>query len=194
MKKRTSTWLRQSVRRFPSWILGLLGIIMVILVPVLYFLPRTNKPSTNPSDYLPVKPVHVDHSDIVKGEFTTGQEVTRACLECHKDAATDLMATTHWTWESKAFDVPWRDTDVTIGKINQINNFCIGSQGNENRCMTCHAGYGWEGDKETVLYKTENVASLASHGSQCPRAHPRQLWNLSLRRRRRQWRQTRRPR
>ncbi len=55
-----------------------------------------------------------------------------------------MMKTTHWTWESKAFDVPWRDTPVTIGKINQINNFCIGSQGNENKCMSCHAGYGWE--------------------------------------------------
>ena len=27
-------------KRFPFWTLGLLGIILVILVPVLYFLPR----------------------------------------------------------------------------------------------------------------------------------------------------------
>ena len=49
--------------------------------------------------------------------------------------------------KSKPFDVPWRDQPVTIGKINQINNFCIGSQGNENKCMSCHAGYGWEAGK-----------------------------------------------
>ena len=117
-------------KRFPSWTLGLLGIMIVILVPVVYFLPRALQSSTNPADYLPKKAVHVDHADIVKGEFKTGQDVTRACLECHEDAATDVMKTTHWTWESRAFDVPWRDTPVTIGKINQINNFCIGSQGN----------------------------------------------------------------
>ncbi len=150
--------------RLPSWTLGLLGILLVILVPVLYFLPRaTEGAKTNPADYLPEHPVHVDHKDIIKGEFKTGQDVTRACLECHADAATDFMKTTHWTWESKAFDVPWRDDAVTIGKINQINNFCIGSQGNENKCMSCHAGYGWEAGKETALADPDNVDCLACH-------------------------------
>jgi len=37
-------------KRFPFWTLGLLGIILVILVPVLYFLPRAAKASTNPAD------------------------------------------------------------------------------------------------------------------------------------------------
>jgi octaheme c-type cytochrome (tetrathionate reductase family) len=150
-------------KRFPYWILGLLGIILVILVPVLYFLPRANNPSTNPADYLPQKPVHVDHSDIVQGEFSTGQDVTRACLECHKDAATDLMKTTHWTWESKEFDVPWRDEPVTIGKANQINNFCISAQGNQKKCMSCHAGYGWEEDQPYDYTNPENVDCLACH-------------------------------
>jgi octaheme c-type cytochrome (tetrathionate reductase family) len=153
----------QMKKRLPSWTLGLLGIILLILVPVLYFLPSANKPSTNPTDYLPQHPIHVDHADIVNGDFKTGQDVTRTCLECHEDAATDFMKTTHWTWESKAFDVPWRDEPVTIGKINQINNFCIGSQGNENKCMSCHAGYGWEAGKETALANQENVDCLACH-------------------------------
>jgi octaheme c-type cytochrome (tetrathionate reductase family) len=149
--------------RLPSWTLGLLGIMLVIIVPILYFLPRANQPATNRADYLPEKPVHVDHADIVKGEFKTGQDVTRACLECHADAAIQIMSTTHWTWESKSFDVPWRDTDVTIGKINQINNFCIGSQGNENKCMVCHAGYGWEAGKQAQQSQPENVDCLACH-------------------------------
>src|SRR5215212_8536240 len=115
MKKRTSTWLRQLVHRFPFWSLGMFGIAFVVLVPILYFLPHADKLS-NPADYLPTKSVHVDHHDIIKGEFKTGQEVTRACLQCHPDAATQMMNTTHWTWESRSFDVPWRDTPVTIGK------------------------------------------------------------------------------
>src|SRR3989304_5963976 len=148
--------------RFPSWTLGLLGILLLILVPVIYYLPRTQA-STDPAAHIPAKAVHVDHKDIVKGEFKTGQDVTRACLECHENAATALMKTTHWTWESKAFNVPWRDEDVTIGKINQINNFCIGSQGNENKCRSCHGGYGWEKGKESALASAENVDCLACH-------------------------------
>ena len=58
---------------------------------------------------------------------------------------------------------PGAMTPVTIGKINQINNFCIGSQGNENKCMSCHAGYGWEEGSETALAKPENVDCLACH-------------------------------
>jgi octaheme c-type cytochrome (tetrathionate reductase family) len=150
-------------KHLPSWTLGLLGILLLILVPVLYFLPRAHQSSTNPEDYLPVKAVHVDHSDIVNGDFETGQDVTRACLECHEDAATEFMKTTHWTWESESFDVPWREDDVTIGKINQINNFCIGTQGNENKCMSCHTGYGWEEGKETQQSNPENIDCLACH-------------------------------
>ena len=127
--------------RLPSWTFGLVGILLLILVPVIYYLPATQA-SNDPAAHIPTKVVHVDHSDIVQGEFGTGQDVTLACLECHPAASTEVMGTTHWTWESKAFEVPWRTEAVTIGKINQINNFCIGSQGNENKCMSCHAGYG----------------------------------------------------
>src|SRR3989304_8741921 len=150
-------------KRPPSWILGLLGIILVILVPILYFFPRVNTSSINPADYLPEHPFHVEHKDIVQGEYKTGQDVTRACLGCHEDSATELMKTTHWTWESKAFDVPWRDEDVTIGKNNQINNFCISAQGNQKSCMSCHAGYDWKEGESYDYSKSENVDCLACH-------------------------------
>jgi octaheme c-type cytochrome (tetrathionate reductase family) len=153
----------QMKNRFPFWTVGLVAIILVILVPVLYFLPRVDIPSNDPYAGLPEHPVHVDHKDIVKGEFKTGQDATKACLECHKDAATELMKTTHWTWESKAFNVPWRAEPVTIGKINQINNFCISSQGNQKKCMSCHAGYGWEENKAYDFTNPYNVDCLACH-------------------------------
>ena len=66
-------------KRFPSWTLGMFGIAIVILAPVLYFFPHA-KTSTNPADYLPTKSVHVDHVDIIKGDFKTGQDVTSASL------------------------------------------------------------------------------------------------------------------
>ncbi|MDD4880754.1 MAG: tetrathionate reductase family octaheme c-type cytochrome [Gallionellaceae bacterium] len=148
--------------RFPRWILGLFAIGLLIIVPYVYQHPLF-KPSRDAATNIPAKSAHVDHHDIVKGDFKTGQDVTRACLVCHKDAAAELMKTSHWTWESKPFEVPWRKGPVTIGKINQINNFCIGAQGNENKCNTCHAGYGWEAGKAAQQANPENVDCLACH-------------------------------
>jgi octaheme c-type cytochrome (tetrathionate reductase family) len=148
--------------RLPPWVIGLLAIALLILVPFVYQLSG-DEPPHDAASGLPVKGVHVDHRDIVKGEFRTGQDVTRACLACHKDAAVELMKTTHWTWESKPVAVPWREGPVTIGKINQINNFCIGTQGNENKCMACHAGYGWEAGKAAQQADPDNVDCLACH-------------------------------
>ncbi len=149
-------------QRFPFWILGLIAIALLILAPYLYLKPMHSR-SPDASSHIPIKRVHVDHHDIVKGSFKSGQDVTRACLVCHQNAAADLMKTTHWTWESKAVKVPWREDKITIGKINQINNFCIGAQGNENKCMTCHAGYGWEAGRTAQQSKPENVDCLACH-------------------------------
>ena len=148
--------------RVPYWILGLMGILLVILIPALYFLPKSET-KMDPAAHLPDKLVHVDHTDIIKGEFKAAQDVTESCLECHPDAASQIMQTTHWTWQSKEVLVPWRQAPVTIGKINQINNFCIGTQGNENQCMSCHTGYGWEAGRESALASPENVDCLVCH-------------------------------
>ncbi|MEW6029552.1 MAG: tetrathionate reductase family octaheme c-type cytochrome [Chloroflexota bacterium] len=147
----------------PGWIVGLVAILAVIIVPLVIFWPKGEEAKKDPYESLPIHPIHTDHKDIVKGPFETGQDVTRACLECHPDAAEQVMHTTHWTWEGDTVTVPWRDEPVTIGKINQINNFCIGTQGNEVRCMTCHTGYGWKENTETVLQNAENVDCLACH-------------------------------
>jgi len=144
------------------WIVGLAVTLAVILVPVFYFLPKPAKAIDTPQTHLPEHPVHTSHTDLLPGPYASGQEVTLACLECHPKSAQEMMATTHWTWESKPFDVPWRDQPVTIGKINQINNFCISSQGNEKKCMTCHTGYGWEG-KPYDFQDPANVDCLACH-------------------------------
>jgi octaheme c-type cytochrome (tetrathionate reductase family) len=148
--------------RKPFWILGLVGIVIVITVPVAYFWPQNNKPLDDPWAHVPTQTSHVDHTHIITGPFENGQEVTRACLECHEDAGEQVMVTSHFTWESTPFNVPWRDEPVTIGKKNQINNFCIGTQGNQKKCTTCHVGYGW-GDTSYDFNNPENVDCLACH-------------------------------
>jgi octaheme c-type cytochrome (tetrathionate reductase family) len=148
----------------PYWILGLIGILAVILVPLIIFWPKAAAATKDPWAGLPQHPIHTSHADIIKGPFTTGQEVTKNCLTCHPDAAKDVMMTTHWTWESKPFTVPGRAEPVTIGKINQINNFCISAQGNQKSCMNCHVGYAWqEGTQNANLKESANVDCLMCH-------------------------------
>ena len=86
----------------------------------------------------------VDHSELIKDVFNGGPDVTRKCLECHEDAAMDVMQTTHWTW---SFPQVVNGRQVEFGKINAINNFCIAIRSNEPRCTSCHIGYGWKDAK-----------------------------------------------
>ena len=40
-----------------------------------------------------------DHHEIT-GPFATPMDVTKKCLECHEDASKQMMATSHWKWDS----------------------------------------------------------------------------------------------
>jgi octaheme c-type cytochrome (tetrathionate reductase family) len=132
---------------FHSWLLGLIGIIGVILVPLVLFTEPSDPIADTPWEHVPKLAASVDHSDLfLQREFKTGQEVTQACVECHQDAAQQVMHTTHWTWQAEPVVVEGRSEPISIGKKNTINNFCIGIQGNWEGCSACHAGYGWENE------------------------------------------------
>ncbi|MCI0518863.1 MAG: tetrathionate reductase family octaheme c-type cytochrome [Chloroflexi bacterium] len=150
-------------KNFPIWIAGLVVILAVIIIPAVIFWPKTAKSADNPQAFVPTHAMHTSHADLMTGPYQNGQEVTRACLECHEDAAEQMMGTTHWTWQSQPFDLPWRSEDVTIGKLNQINNFCIGTQGNQKKCMSCHIGYDWQENAAYDFSDPLNVDCLACH-------------------------------
>ena len=101
-----------------------------------------------------------DHSKFkeLQQEFKSGPEVTRACLTCHTEAASQFHKTIHWTW--LAPDAP---PEAKIGKAgNVVNNFCINLSSNEPRCTSCHAGYGWK-DKHFDFAAQDKVDCLACH-------------------------------
>ncbi|WP_434086821.1 tetrathionate reductase family octaheme c-type cytochrome [Shewanella psychrotolerans] len=81
------------------------------------------------------------HKEAIQGPFTQGSQVTEQCIECHEDHAKEFMKSSHWTWELEQ-ELPGRT--VKRGKKNAINNFCTSISGNEPRCTSCHAGYGWK--------------------------------------------------
>ncbi|MFN3921167.1 MAG: tetrathionate reductase family octaheme c-type cytochrome [Caldimicrobium sp.] len=87
-----------------------------------------------------------DHSQVIRGNFTSGQEVTGLCLQCHEKQAKDFMQTSHWKWMGKPvligkFQNP-ANAKKEWGKINMFNNFCVNPMGgNFEFCGRCHAGY-----------------------------------------------------
>lgn len=144
------------------WLLGLLVTLAIIALPLALFLPRAGLAAGDPWDGVPRRLPHIDHSALLQGPFESGPQVTRACLDCHPQAAGQVMGTVHWTWESKPYQVERRAAPVTIGKKNSLNNFCLGIQSNWPACTTCHAGYGWE-DADFDFTRPENVDCLVCH-------------------------------
>lgn len=129
-----------------GWLWVVVLVVAGLAVPLLIFLPGRTRGVDQPWEHLPERIPHKDHSALLKGPFTDGPSVTRACLECHAEAAHEVMQTAHWNWERDPVAVSWRDEPVAVGKKNVINNFCIGVQSNWEACTSCHAGYGWKDD------------------------------------------------
>ncbi len=144
------------------WILGAIVTLLVILVPIWFFVPGLRGEKEDPWAHMPQYPEHTDHTGLFTEPLETGQDVTRACLECHPDAAAEVMATAHWTWENGPYELPGRDEPVYGGKKHVINNFCIGITGNWPPCTACHIGYGWE-DQNFDFSAEENVDCLVCH-------------------------------
>ena len=101
-----------------------------------------------------------DHSkfEILQKEFASGPEVTRACLSCHTEADDQVMHSIHFTWE---FEHP--ETGQMLGKRNVINAFCGAVPGNEPRCTSCHAGYGWDDMRQSSAQAQATPDCLVCH-------------------------------
>ncbi|MDU8926280.1 tetrathionate reductase family octaheme c-type cytochrome [Alisedimentitalea sp. MJ-SS2] len=100
-----------------------------------------------------------DHSKFaeLEGPFATGPDVTKICLSCHTEAASQIHQTKHWNW-----DVVNPASGERLGKRNVINNFCGSIVSNEPRCTSCHIGYGWKDDTFDFAAQ-ENVDCLVCH-------------------------------
>ncbi len=98
--------------------------------------------------------VTVNHGNVkaLKQKFTSGPEVTQACLSCHSEAENQFQKTIHWTWQAG------HDRNgAIIGKAgHSLNNFCISGNMNQDKgCLSCHPGWG---------SKTESINCLVCHG------------------------------
>lgn len=103
-----------------------------------------------------------DHSKLkeLQGPFSSGPEVTRACLGCHNEAGHQFTKNKHWTW---SYTNPV--TGQKLGKSVLVNNFCTNARGNEGMCAQCHAGYGMTDIRTYDFSNEENIDCLICHES-----------------------------
>jgi octaheme c-type cytochrome (tetrathionate reductase family) len=82
-----------------------------------------------------------DHSkhEILQKDFTSGEELTKACISCHSEAENQFHKTIHWTWLADP-----SDKKREYGKAgNSMNNYCISTNKTvDNSCLSCHPGWG----------------------------------------------------
>lgn len=84
----------------------------------------------------------VDHSRfaVLDRNFQSPQQVTATCISCHTERHKEVINSSHWNWERPEY-IDGKGI-VYLGKKNAVNNFCIGTQTNEQACAKCHIGFG----------------------------------------------------
>ncbi len=147
-------------------IIGSLGVIVLIIIVAIGTLTSTNE-EESPLDQLKDKfsEKHVptvDHSKFTRlqKEFKSPRDVTAECISCHNKRGEEVMKSNHWNWEREEY-IEGRGI-VSIGKKNAMNNFCIGTQGNEKSCAKCHIGYGMN-EKGFSFTDQNNIDCLVCH-------------------------------
>jgi len=144
-------------------IVAFLGLLAIIAVGTLS--QKESEPTTLmklKEKYSKKEKPSVDHSKFaaLQQKFNSPQEVTKACESCHNMTAHQVMNSNHWNWEREEY-VEGRGI-IYLGKGNAINNFCIGTQGNEGSCAKCHIGLGMD-EKRTVFTDSTNIDCLVCH-------------------------------
>ncbi len=131
--------------------------LMAAAMVAIFFAAATPAaPATTPVKLIKSTADHGKFKELDR-EFSSGPEVTKACLGCHTEAAKQIHQTQHWKWE---FINP--DTKQVLGKKHIVNNFCTSVKSNEAACNSCHIGYGWRDDKFDFSVE-ENVDCLVCH-------------------------------
>jgi hypothetical protein len=116
-------------KRIPVWLIGLLITLAVVAVPVAIFWPKPAPVLMTASGVLPTPSTSPRRHR--QGPLDTPQQSDPGLpdVPSRRRSATDGLP--RIGRRVGAFDVSWRDEPVTIGKANQINNFCIGARESE---------------------------------------------------------------
>lgn len=89
----------------------------------------------------------------IKGLFNTTRDVVVKCLECHKEKASEVLQSTHWTWKSPRMV---NGRQQMFGKMDSLAGFAIDVASNPDRCLQCHISSA----PDTVLFEKSGEAEV----------------------------------
>ncbi|THB78906.1 MAG: tetrathionate reductase family octaheme c-type cytochrome [Desulfobacteraceae bacterium] len=89
---------------------------------------------------------HSNHP-VLQEKFTSGEQITEACLSCHSEAAEQFHKTIHWTWLAED-----AETGKKYGKAgDSLNNFCLSGNAMEDKgCLKCHTAWNKKGTQGQI--------------------------------------------
>ncbi|MBF0423388.1 MAG: tetrathionate reductase family octaheme c-type cytochrome [Magnetococcales bacterium] len=134
-------------------------IILLVVVVVGVALFWTPLQANYALEQMPKSTTRHDKLSALNGPFSSGSEVTQACLSCHTEAAPSIRGNIHWTWEGQK-----TTTGNLSGKRHVFNAFCGAVASNMRECSSCHIGYGWR-DPDATRSEDERVDCLVCHES-----------------------------
>lgn len=143
--------------------LTFLGLLIVSFV-IVFRSSTYNPPSTEDlkEKYSEKDYSKADHSKFaaLNKHFESPQQVTETCITCHTGRHKEVMNSSHWNWERPEY-IEGKGI-VYLGKKNAVNNFCIGTQSNEEACAKCHIGFGLGSDGFSFTDST-NIDCMVCH-------------------------------
>jgi octaheme c-type cytochrome (tetrathionate reductase family) len=155
--KRTFSWFCKNLifsvllkYRQMKQVIAPIVLITVVVIMAVHLFHRPEIPNLGEMQLkqkYSVKPTaSVNHAlfPALQKEFATPQDVTDACLSCHNQRHTEVMASNHWNWERVSY-IEGRGIEKA-GKHSVMNNFCLGASANEQACAKCHIGFGMTND------------------------------------------------
>lgn len=71
----------------------------------------------------------------IQGLFNTTRDVVVKCLECHGQIASEVLQSTHWTWERSRMV---NGRQLMSGKKDSLAAFAVDVSSNPTRCLRCH--------------------------------------------------------
>jgi octaheme c-type cytochrome (tetrathionate reductase family) len=146
-------------------IFAVFGLVILALAAIVFFneeKPPNLKTELLKNEYALKDSSSVDHRLFpeLQKDFASVQQVTLACLSCHNGTHREVMASNHWNWQRVSY-LEGRGIR-SLGKKNILNNFCIGSESNEQACSKCHIGFGMT-DDHFDFTNQQNVDCMVCH-------------------------------
>ena len=144
-------------RRPVKSIFSQIFLLLVVFFVVGFHVETGNTSDKTPSPAVPASTADHSRFEILKREFDSGSELTKACLSCHNLAAKQIHGSTHWNWEFSN-----KETGQLLGKKHVLNNTLISTSSNGPYCARCHISNEWT-EQSFDFSSEEQVDCLACH-------------------------------